>query len=154
LRWRFRRFEQCDRFVSYSTVFWLSVIRRCWGAHQCDRRTTPAYPASGNIYAHLREAFFNTIRNRRLRTLSAASILGYALSESSWLFQSAFIKTLWPTWAIGLAQMLSNIGAAVSFYLSGRLIRRFGEFKILSGDLRYSRAVNGSRCCFRYCLRY
>jgi MFS family permease len=129
---------------SYSAVFWLSVIPQVLGLFISLRLIEPHQhsPFSGNIYAHLREAYFNTIRNRRLRTLSAASILGYALSESSWLFQSAFIQTLWPTWAIGLAQMLSNIGAAISFYLSGRVIRRFGEFKILIGDILYSRIVN------------
>lgn len=129
---------------SYSAVFWLSVIPQVLGLFISLRLVEPRQhtPVSGNIYVHLREAFFNTIRNRRLRTLSWASILGYALSESSWLFQSAFIQTLWPTWAIGLAQMLSNVGAAISFYLSGRLIRRFGEFKILIGDILYSRAVN------------
>jgi MFS family permease len=129
---------------SYSLVFWLTVIPQVIGLFISLRLVEPRQhvPVSGNIYAHLREALQNTVLNRRLRTLSAASIIGYALSESSWLFQSAFIQTLWPTWAIGFSQMLSNIGAAISFYFSGRLIKRFGEFKILISDILYSRFVN------------
>lgn len=97
---------------------------------------------SSNVYAHLATAFRHIVRNARLRTLSAASILSYAIGESSWLFRSAFIVSLWPVWAIGVAQMIGNATAAVSFYYAGRLIRRFGEFRLLVGGMALSEVIN------------
>jgi MFS family permease len=97
---------------------------------------------STNLYAHLGTAFRSIIHNPRLRTISAASILSYAIGESSWLFRSAFISTLWPVWALGISQMISNATAALSFYFAGRLIKRFGEFRLLVGGMSVSELVN------------
>jgi hypothetical protein len=68
--------------------------------------------------------------------------LSYALSESSWLFRSAFIATLWPIWAIGISQMIANVAAAFSFHFAGRLIRRFDEFRLLVGGRSISQVIN------------
>jgi predicted MFS family arabinose efflux permease len=45
-------------------------------------------------------------------------------------------------WAIGFAQMLGNAGAAVGFYFSGRIIKRFGEYRLLVGGMSVSEGVN------------
>jgi MFS family permease len=129
---------------SFAAAMWLSVVPQILcvliGLRFIEPHTHKA--VSSNPYVHLRAAFLNTIRNRRLRALSAASIVGNALSESNWLFQSAFIVLLWPTWALGLVQMLANVGAAVSFYFSGKIIRQHGEFRILTVNIFYSRVVS------------
>jgi MFS family permease len=131
-------------FISFPLVMWLSVIPQVAGLVISLRIVEPAhhYTSEGNVYAHTWTALRHILRNRRLRTISAASVLGYAFGESAWQFRAAFIETLWPVWAIGVAQTLSNIGAAFSFYLSGRLIRRFGEFKLLVVGDAYSAAAN------------
>jgi hypothetical protein len=36
-----------------------------------------------------------------------------------------------PVWAMGFAQMIGNVTAAISFYYAGRLIRRFGEYGLV-----------------------
>jgi MFS family permease len=95
----------------------------------------------GNIYAHLREAFVNIIGNPRLRTLTAAGITKFAVEESGWQFRGAFINMLWPTWALGIAQLLSNAQAAIGFYFAGRIIKRFGELPIMLAGVLYSRAL-------------
>lgn len=79
--------------------------------------------------------------NRELRRVSLANLISYAGGESAYQFQSAFIGTLWPIWAIGLARTISNGGAALSFWFSGRIIRRFGEIKMLIASKVYSRTV-------------
>lgn len=56
-------------------------------------------------------------------------------------FQAAFITTLWPVWAIGIAKMLSNVCAALSFQFSGRLIDHFTAIKILLFSTIYRRAI-------------
>jgi MFS family permease len=74
--------------------------------------------------------------------LSAASVLSFAIGESAWLFRSAFVEKLWPVWGLGLAQLIANAGAAVGFYFAGRIIRRFGEFRLLIGGMSVSECIN------------
>ena len=131
-------------YFSFSATMWLSVIPQVIGLLISTQFVNPSVHTreSTNVYAHLREAFRNILRNRRLRSLSAGSILGFAVGESVWLFRSAFIETLWPVWALGISQLIGNATAAISFYFSGRLIRRFGEFRLLATGITSSRVVH------------
>jgi MFS family permease len=131
--------------LSFQLVMWVSVIPMFLSflvSLQFTEPPTKYERASTNIYAHLGTAFRSIMHNPRLRTISAASILSYAIGESSWLFRSAFIATLWPVWALGISQMISNACAALSFYFAGRLIKRFGEFRLLVGGMSISEVVN------------
>jgi MFS family permease len=129
--------------ASFSTVMWLSVIPQALTVLISLTFSEPKLHshAETNIYAHLREAYQNIVQNPRLRALSAASIITFAFGEAAFTFRAAFIQTLWPVWAIGIARTLSNIAAAFSFYLSGRLIKRFGEFPLLAGSVLYSETL-------------
>lgn len=131
--------------VSYPAVMWLSVIPATIGLAISTRFVEPRIHEaanSGNIFAHLREAIVNTWRRPRLRTLSAASIIGHAAGESGYQFRAVFIEMLWPTWAIGLSRMLSSLNAAIGFYFSGRIIRRFGEYRLLVWGISFSEILN------------
>jgi MFS family permease len=129
---------------SFQVVLWLSVIPMVLALAVSLLLIEPqAFTRqSGNVYAHLATAFHNFRRNPRLRTLSLASILSYAISESTWLIRSAFIEKLWPVWAIGIAQLIANIGAAISFYFAGPIIKRFGELRLLVGGKVISEGMN------------
>ncbi|NDJ77877.1 MAG: MFS transporter [Chloroflexi bacterium] len=129
--------------VSFLLVMWLSVVPQVLTLVLGLRMIEPVtvQRAEGSVLAQMRTAFRGIVRNRKLRTISAASILDHALGESAFQFEAAFINTLWPVWALGLARTLSNGGAAISFYLSGRLIRRFGEFKLLMTGDSYSKVA-------------
>jgi MFS family permease len=95
-----------------------------------------------NIYAHIKESFELFVKNKKLRLLSLASILNYSISELKWEFGSAFIATVWPVWAIGIAKTLSSFGASLSFFFSGKLIRKFKEINILLFDVIYGKFVS------------
>jgi MFS family permease len=97
---------------------------------------------SGNVYAHLGESIKNFMRNRKLRMLSLSTSLGYTQGEAGWLFRSAFNATLWPVWAIGFAQALLNVSSATSFYFGGKVVKRFGAFKILITGKLYALLTN------------
>jgi MFS family permease len=90
----------------------------------------------------LQEGFRTFIRNSNLRLLSITSILDYGLGETAYQFQAAFYNTLLPIWAVGIAKTLSNIGAAIGFYYSGKVINKFGSFKILFLGTLYSKTIN------------
>lgn len=131
-------------YFSFSLVFWLSVIPQliCLVLSFGLVESKIFSRQSGNIYAHLADALYLFKTNTRLRMLAITSIIKFGLSESTWQFQAAFYKMVWPVWAIGMAKTLSNIGAALSFYFSGKLINRFGALPLLMFDSIYSRIVN------------
>lgn len=84
-----------------------------------------------NVFSHISEALAGFVRDVRLRDLSIASILGFAIGEAKHMFYPAFFALLWPAWALGVAGMLVHAFAAVGFRAAGRLIRRFREFPVL-----------------------
>lgn len=95
-----------------------------------------------NVYAHIKEALHLFINNKKLRLLSLASIIGYSISELKWEFNSAFVATVWPVWAIGISKTLPSFGASLSFYFSGKLIRKFKAIKILLFDSIYGKTIS------------
>ncbi|MBZ0314907.1 MAG: MFS transporter [Anaerolineae bacterium] len=105
-------------------------------------RSDTAEEDSTNIYAHLRESLRLIWRNPRLRLLSAASIIGFAVGEAAYQFRAAFTEKVWPIWAIGFARLISNGSAALSFYFAGRLIKRFGELRLLVVGITLSECTN------------
>jgi MFS family permease len=131
-------------FYSFSLVMWLSVFPQILliGVMLALVEPNVRQHVEGNIYQHLREAASSILRNPRLRTLSIANIIRFAVGESAFLFRAAFLEMLWPLWAIGFARVVSHLTAAISFRLSGRIIRRFGEFLPLAGSVVYSETVN------------
>lgn len=96
---------------------------------------------SANIFSHLKFSAFHLWRNKKLRLLSIGSIAGYGIGESTFNFRSAFVATLWPVWAIGFSNMLSNIGASLSYWFSGKLIRKFGDIRLLFISNIYGRFI-------------
>jgi MFS family permease len=95
-----------------------------------------------NLFAHIKEAISLFISNKKLRLLSLASILSYSISELKWEFTSAFVATVWPIWAIGISKTLPSFGAALSFYFSGKLIRKFKAVTILLFDSIYGKVIS------------
>lgn len=130
--------------ISFSLVMWLSVIPAILGFMISLRMIEPKIHKveTTNIYVHLKEAISLFKKNNNLRTLSLSSIVGYAQGEAGYQFRSAFINTIWPVWAIGLAKMLSNIGAAISFHFSGKIIKKYKSFPILIFGKVYSLLSN------------
>ena len=64
------------------------------------------------------------------------------MSESGFQFRSAFVNTVWPLWAIGIASMLSYIGATFSFYFAGKVVKKYGELKTLIVGSVYGKITN------------
>jgi MFS family permease len=95
-----------------------------------------------NLFAHTKEAVSLFISNKKLRLLSLASILSYSISELKWEFISAFVATVWPIWAIGISKTIPSFGAALSFYFSGKLIRKFKAVTILLFDSVYGKVIS------------
>lgn len=121
-------------FESFQFLFWLSVIPQVVGfflAFQVIEPKQHYKVIDTNIFNHLKEALKKFKENSKLRTLSLAQIFGYGIGESMHEFSPAFLATLWPAWAIALARVLGHIFATIGYRISGKLIRRFGELRVL-----------------------
>jgi len=129
---------------SFRLVMWLSVIPLffCFFTSWWLTEVWGKIKNESNVYSHLKEAFGNFIKNKKLRLLSLSSIIGFGLGEAGFQFRSVFVAGLWPLWAIGMAQMLSNIGAAIGFGWSGKIVKKFKAANILMFEQISSKTIN------------
>lgn len=125
---------------------WLSVIPlllcfvTSWWL--LDIKNKKSEEGEGNIYSHLSEAIKSFVTNKKLRLLSLSSIIGFGIGEAGFQFRSLFVLSLWPLWAIGIARMLSNIGAAIGFGWSGKIMAKFKAEKVLMFEQISSKAID------------
>ncbi len=121
-------------FESFQFLFWLSVVPQVVGlilAFQIIEPRTHYNKIDTNIFNHFKEALKNFKKNAKLRTLSLAQIFGHGIGESMHQFSPAFLVTLWPAWAVALVRVLNHVFAAIGYRVSGALIRKFGELRVL-----------------------
>jgi MFS family permease len=84
-----------------------------------------------NIFSHLFEALKDIKRNINLRYLSLATIFSGA-GLSAYEFQAAVFSAVWPTWAIGLARAVQEVGGIPGYYFAGKVIEKLGFIKVVS----------------------
>jgi MFS family permease len=97
---------------------------------------------SGNIFHHLKAGLVKFRDNYRLKLLSASSVTGYAFGESSFQFSPIFVNSLWPIWAVGIARFISFGGASVSYYFSGKILKKIDALKFLVLNNIFGRITN------------
>ncbi len=131
-------------YFSYAWVMWLSVIPQiiCFIISFSITEPKRQTKETTNIYAHLSTSIRHIVKNKKLRLLSIYQIVGFGVGESSFQFKSAFIATLWPTWAIGISKMISFAGGGISFWFAGKLIKKFGGLNLLLFDTCINRVIN------------
>ncbi len=118
----------------FRTLFWLSLIPQVIGLVIGVFTIEPARHGreiQTNVLAHLREAVVGFRRDRKLRDVSVASSLGFALGEAKHMFYPAYFATLWSPSGLGIASTLTHVFAAIGFRAAGRVIRRWRELPVL-----------------------
>lgn len=130
--------------ISFSYLMWLSIIPQVIMLLVSFKFVDPhtRTDKNTNILVHTKEALKLFIHNKQLRLLSLASILKYAVGEMKFQFRSAFINTVWPIWAIGIPNIVSNFGASASFYYSGKIIKKFGALKVLLAQNIWGKVIS------------
>jgi MFS family permease len=129
---------------SFSLIMWLSVIPQivCFVISLFLTEPNRLKKGEANIFSHIKISALHLWNNKKLKLLSIQDIISFGIGESSFQFGSAFIATLWPLWAIGFSKMISYGGASVSYWFSGKIIRKFGEYNILIAAHIYTRIAN------------
>jgi MFS family permease len=130
--------------ISFSFVLWISLIPRVVLVVLAIMMVEPKVhlEKSTNIFSHLGESFAVFRTSRKLRLLTIASAMRDAVYEGAYTFRTAFVASLWPLWAVGFSNMISNIGAAISFFYSGPIIDRFGYKRVLVFEIIINRIIN------------
>lgn len=131
-------------FYSFPLVVWLSLISLCICILITFLFIEPKVVSekSTNVYSHLSEAIKLFIKNADIRLVSFSSIWSYGIGESGWLFRSAFFASIWPIWALGIPQMLANLGAALGFFTAGKAIKKFGVKRLLLFGSIFAHTIN------------
>lgn len=129
---------------SFSLIMWLSVIPQILCLllsfeFQEPKRITRE---QSNVFAHLKISALHLWNNKKLKLLSIQDIISFGIGESSFNFSAAFISTIWPLWAIGFSKMISYGGAFLSYWFSGKFIRKLGAYNILIIANIYTRIAN------------
>lgn len=125
-------------------VFWLSAFAQLICLFLALKLKEPKVKGtvSSNVYLHLKDSIKFFIQNPKLRLLSLSSIFSVGIGEASFQFRPAFFASVWPLWALGLASSLSYFGAVVGFYLSGKIIDKFGGLRVLFWGAIYNRIAD------------
>ncbi|PIR98803.1 hypothetical protein COT87_02850 [Candidatus Collierbacteria bacterium CG10_big_fil_rev_8_21_14_0_10_44_9] len=118
---------------SFSYIMWLSVVAQIFMLFISYRFIEPKSRTKldTNLLSHLKQAVVLFVHNKKLRLLAITDAISFSTGEVSFQFRSAFLQSVWPLWAIGLVHVFTSIGASISYYLSGKLIKKFGSEKIL-----------------------
>ena len=69
--------------------------------------------------------------NSNLKKIIIADTVACAVGETGYQFRPMFYKLLWPVWALGIPSILSNIGAFISQFFAGKIIKKFSDRKLL-----------------------
>lgn len=120
-------------YWSFSLVMWVSVMPAivCFLLALSMSEPKAVLTGTGNLYSHLFSAIEKIRENKKLRLLSIAHMLNYGVGNAGFEFQAAIYNLVWPTWALGIARMIANTVAAISYYISGKVINRFSAIKML-----------------------
>lgn len=112
--------------ISFAYVMWLSVLTQIGLLIVNFLFTEPKShkKENTNMYSHLNEALVLFINNKKLRLLTIASILNNSFDELAYQFRGAFFQTIWPIWALGFANLISNLTASAGFYFSGKITKK------------------------------
>lgn len=80
-------------------------------------------------YEILKEPFKEVLKNKLLLKKIVFDGIMESINECCFQFRSAFYEIVWPIWAIGIPGILANIGAFVSNWFSGKIIKKISRKK-------------------------
>jgi MFS family permease len=87
-------------------------------------------------WAHFKVACAHIAQNPRLFWLMMADAISYGAGESNFNFKTAFVNSLWPTWAVGIYKGLTHALSAISAWFAGRIIDTVkGPYVLVARDL-------------------
>jgi MFS family permease len=129
---------------SFHLLMWLSVIPQlcCLIISFFFKEPRVIEKQKGNVYLHVREALKNILKKKKLQLTTMYDVINYGVGEATFSFRSSFFATLWPIWAIGVARALASLSATLSFWFSGKVLKRISPGTALIARDLYNRTVD------------
>lgn len=84
-----------------------------------------------NIFKSIKEPINKVLSSRILRKQVVADGIIGGIEEACFQFRATFYEAVWPTWAIGIPNLLANAGAFVSNWNGDKIIKKFGGKAII-----------------------
>ncbi len=128
---------------SWPLIMWLSLVPQLIGLIISYRFKEPSVHVVSDrgAYSHLREACQLFRSNLRLRYLGLAMIIGVGIGEATWPLVAVFYNSVIPVWLVGFMVSANFLISAVSYRLSGRVLKKFKALKMLIFAQIYSRIM-------------
>ena len=120
-------------FTSYKFVIILSIIPKIIQTMlSITLKNVRKYSSEkSNIFEQIKTPIKNVFKNKILRKQVVADGIIGGIEEACFQFRTTFYETLWPTWALGIPNFLANLGAFVSNWFSGKIIKKIGNKAII-----------------------
>lgn len=91
---------------------------------------------------HLLSSLRYMLKNYKLRNLALGRIIEFGLAKVEGEFRQVFLKTFIPIWVIGTARFLRQLIGTTGYWFSGKIIDKFGSFKIVVGCNVFLKSIN------------
>ncbi len=70
-------------------------------------------------------------QNRKLKLISISKIIKMGLRNTVYIFENLYFEALIPMWLVGAVRFMQQICGAISFWFSGKILKRFGDMQVL-----------------------
>lgn len=126
-------------YKSYKCVIGLSIIPKIIQFIMClFLDDTSRKKIEEKIIDRVKIPLKLVFKNKLLLKKICADSFMDSINESCYQFRSSFYETVWPTWAIGIPRVLSNIGAFLSNWFGEKVIKKVKKEKYLIISVVYS----------------
>ena len=115
-------------FTSYKFVIILSIIPKIIQLIlSITLKNVKKYSMENeNIFKNIKEPIKKVIKNKVLRKQVIADGMIGGIEEACFQFRTTFYESVWPTWAIGIPNLLANLGAFISNWNGEKIIKKVG----------------------------
>lgn len=121
-------------FTSIRFLIILTIIPKLINLFICFKITDPKIHTNkipNNPFEHIKELFKKVKNNKPLKKIIIASTISSCSGESSYQFRPMFYKMVWPVWAIGIPNLLTNLGEFTANWFGGKITKKYGYKKVL-----------------------
>lgn len=130
-------------FTSYKFVICLSIIPKLLQLGiSIILKDTKKTKREQKVIMDVIIAIKKVIKNKILKKQILADGLNEGIGEACYQFRSKFYEMVWPSWALGIPGIISNIGAFCSNWFAGLTIKKFGKKNIYIFSNFYSMLSN------------
>lgn len=130
-------------FTSYRFVIYLSILPKIIQLIiSIMLKDVKKIENEEKVIEQTKNAIKAVAKNKILKEQIVADGINEGIGEACYQFRSTFYEMVWPTWALGIPGILSNIGAFISNWFGGLIIKKFKKSNIYFFSNIYSIASN------------